>query len=200
VILFGGSDLTAWAHRDNVDPAILYEPEWTVKDGYFEVTRGTGSLYTTENFGDVQLHLEWAEPEDVKGASQGRGNSGIKFLGLYEIQILDSHQNMTYADGQAAAVYGQYPPDVNASRKPGEWQTYDIIFELPRFEGSKATSPGYLTVLHNGVLVHHRRELSGVTGMRSPGKYVVHPPGGPIMLQDHGDPVRFRNIWARHLK
>lgn len=199
VVLFDGTNLGHWAHHDREDLATLYEAQWKVQDGYFEVTRGNGDLYTIENFGDVQLHVEWQVPEDVKGASQGRGNSGIKFLGLYEVQILDSYNNLTYADGQAASIYGQYPPAVNASRPPGEWQTYDIIFEMPKFEGDKLVTPGYLTVLHNGVLVHHRRELAGVTGMRSPGKYATHPPAGPIMLQDHGNPIRFRNIWARNL-
>lgn len=199
VVLFDGTDLSAWAHHDREEMSSLYEAQWKVEDGFFEVARGNGDLFTIENFGDVQLHVEWQIPENIKGSSQGRGNSGIKFLGLYEVQILDSYNNLTYADGQAASIYGQYPPAVNASRPPGEWQTYDVIFEMPTFEGDKLITPGYLTVLHNGVLVHHRRELAGVTGMRSPGKYSPHPPAGPIMLQDHGNPIRFRNIWARHL-
>jgi hypothetical protein len=199
LVLFDGGDLSEWAHHDREDPAVFYEPRWTIGEGWFEVKRGTGDLFTVENFGDVQLHLEWASPAPARGKSQGRGNSGVKFLGLYEVQILDSFENRTYADGQAASIYGQYPPEVNVSRQPGEWQSYDIIFEMPRFEEDKLVSPGYLTVLHNGVLVHHRRELAGVTGMRSPGRYRPHPPGGPIMLQDHGNPVRFRNIWVRRL-
>lgn len=200
VVLFDGIDLNGWAHYIREENSTtLIEPQWNVKDGYFEITRGHGDLYTIENFGDVQLHIEWQIPENIKGSSQGRGNSGVKFLGLYEVQILDSFNNLTYADGQAGAIYGQYPPAVNASKAPGQWQTYDIIFEMPKFEGEKLITPGYLTVLHNGVLVHHRRELAGVTGMASPGRYRPHPPAGPIMLQDHGNPIRFRNVWARHL-
>ncbi len=199
VVLFDGQNLNEWAHLDREEKNSLIEAQWPVLDGYFEAARGSGDLYTIENFADVQLHLEWCIPEQTKGTSQGKGNSGVKFLGLYEVQILDSFQNRTYADGQAGAIYGQYPPAVNVSRPAGQWQSYDIIFEMPRFEGEQLKSPGYLTVLHNGVLVHHRRELAGVTGMRSPGKFQLHPPAGPIMLQDHGDPVRFRNIWARPL-
>jgi hypothetical protein len=199
VVLFSGDSLSEWAHRDHEEEGALYEAQWAIRDGYFEVARGHGDLYSLENFGSVQLHMEWSCPEGVSGSSQGKGNSGIKFLGLYEVQILDSYQNRTYADGQAAAIYGQYPPDVNASRPAGQWQSYDIVFEIPKFEGDTLISPGYLTVFHNGVLVHHRRELVGVTGMRSPGKYQPHPPAGPIMLQDHGAPVRFRNIWVRPL-
>jgi hypothetical protein len=199
IVLFDGQNLNEWVHLDREDKDALIEAQWPVLDGYFEAARGSGDLYTIENFADVQLHLEWCIPEQTKGSSQGKGNSGVKFLGLYEVQILDSFQNRTYADGQAGAIYGQYPPAVNVSRPAGQWQSYDIIFEMPKFEGEQLKSPGYLTVLHNGVLVHLRRELAGVTGMRSPGKYLPHPPAGPIMLQDHGDPVRFRNVWARPL-
>lgn len=199
VVLFDGTDLALWGHRDPEEPGLFIEPQWTVENGYFQASRGNGDLYTLDSFGSLQLHLEWASPAEPQGRSQARGNSGVKFLGLYEVQILDSYKNRTYADGHAGAIYGQYPPVVNASRPPGRWQSYDIIFEIPQFEGDELVRPGYLTVLHNGVLVQHRRELAGVTGMKSPGKYSPHPPAGPIMLQDHGNPVRFRNIWVRSL-
>lgn len=199
LVLFDGTDLALWGHRDGEQPGLFIEPQWKVENGYFQAAQGNGDLYTLDSFGSVQLHLEWAAPEKPQGRSQARGNSGIKFLGLYEVQILDSYNNRTYADGHAGAIYGQYPPAVNASRPPGKWQSYDIIFEIPEFQGDELVRPGYLTVLHNGVLVQHRRELAGVTGMKSPGKYSPHPPAGPIMLQDHGNPVRFRNIWVRSL-
>lgn len=200
VILFDGKNMDQWAHRDRETPDGLYVPRWKHENDYFEIVRGTGDLFTIDSFGDLQMHIEWMVPEGTRGQSQGRGNSGIKFLGLYEVQILDSFENRTYADGQAGAIYGQFPPDVNASRPQGQWQSYDIIFEIPKFEGEQLASPGYLTVLYNGVLIHHRRELAGVTGMASPGKYRQHPPAGPIMLQDHGNAIRFRNIWVRPLK
>ncbi|WP_164102719.1 3-keto-disaccharide hydrolase [Candidatus Laterigemmans baculatus] len=199
LVLFDGTDLALWGHRDREEPGMFVEPQWKVENGYFQASRGHGDLYTLDSFGSVQLHLEWAAPEEAKGRSQGRGNSGVKFLGLYEVQILDSYNNRTYADGHAGAIYGQYPPAVNASRPPGKWQSYDIIFEIPKFDGDELVRPGFITVLHNGVLVQHRRELAGVTGMKSPGKYSPHPPAGPIMLQDHGNPVRFRNVWVRSL-
>ena len=193
-VLFNGKDLSQWAHR--VDGKLV-DPTWAVRDGYFET--GKGSLHTRESFGDVQLHLEWAAPSVVEGNSQGRGNSGIYLMGQYEIQVLDSYNNRTYADGQAAAMYGQWPPLANAARPPGEWQTYDIIFEAPRFEDGKLVKPAFQTVLWNGVVVHNRKEAIGSTVYRNVAKYTPHAPELPLMIQDHANPVRFRNIWIRKL-
>ena len=146
------------------------------------------------------MHLEWAAPAEVVGDSQGRGNSGVFLMGLYEIQVLDGYDNRTYADGITAAIYGQYPPLVNACRKPGEWQVYDILFVALRFDGDKLVSPAYVTVLHNGVLVHHYREIMGPTGHKSVASYdKPQPPRGPLRLQDHTNPVRYRNIWIREI-
>jgi len=188
-VLFDGSDLAAW--RGGSGPA-----RWELVDGAM-VVNGTGSIQTRESFGDLQLHLEWAAPEEPVSSSQGRGNSGVYLMGRYEIQILDSFENRTYADGQAAALYGQTPPLVNACRPPGEWQTYDIVFTAPRFTDGKLARPATATVLHNGVLVHNAREFIGITTHRSVATYSEHPPTGPIELQDHGNPIRFRNVWVR---
>ena len=199
VILFDGKDLSNWvtkARRSNATGP----PEWKVGNGYFEVARGTGHLLSKEKFGDVQLHIEWAAPAEVVANSQGRGNSGVLFMMLYEIQVMDSYDNVTYADGQAASIYGQYPPLVNASRKPGEWQSYDIIFEAPVFEGERLVKPAYATVLHNGVMVHHRKAFLGPMRHKILTHYEPHEAEGPLMLQAHGNPVRYRNIWARRLK
>ena len=193
-VLFDGQDLSRWAHQDGS------AARWKVANGYLEVLPKAGFLYTKQAFGDCQLHVEFAEPTPPTGESQGRGNSGVFLMGRYEIQVLDSYQNKTYADGQAAAVYGQYPPLVNAARPPGEWQSYDIIFHGPRFDGSgRLTRPARVTVLHNGVLVQDNVELTGPTehGERPP--YKAHPEKLPLGLQDHGNPVRFRNIWIREL-
>jgi hypothetical protein len=192
VVLFDGRDASRWKGRDG-------ECRWKVENGYLEVSPGTGNIETREHFGDCQLHLEWAAPSVVKGDSQGRGNSGVFLMGLYEIQVLDCFDNPTYADGTTAAIYGQYPPLVNACRKPGDWQTYDIIWEGPRFEGERLTRPAAITVIQNGIVVHHRTQLLGRTGHRQAPAYTPHPPVGPLMLQDHGDLVRFRNIWYRPL-
>lgn len=186
IVLFDGKDLSKWK-----------ESGWKVENGYVEI--GKGNLVTKEEFGDCQFHIEWCAPSPAKGEGQGRGNSGIFFLGRYELQILDSYENKTYPDGQAAALYGQYPPMVNASRAPGEWQSYDIVFIAPRFEGNELKSPAKVTVFHNGVVVHHAAEMIGQTTHRAVAKYSAHGPKGPVMLQDHGDPVRFRNIWIRPL-
>jgi hypothetical protein len=194
VILFDGKDLSKWSHRDREK---LLAPTWTVRRGYFET--GKGSLHTRDSFGDVQLHLEWAAPSVVSGNSQGRGNSGIFLMGQYEIQVLDSYRNRTYADGQAAAMYGQWPPLVNAARPPGKWQTYDIVFEAPRFEDGKLVKPAFQTVIWNGVVVHNRKEAMGATVYRNVAQYTAHAPELPLMIQDHANPVRFRNIWIRRL-
>jgi hypothetical protein len=156
-------------------------------------------LQTTQEFTDFQLHVEFATPADVKGNSQERGNSGVFLLGKFEIQVLDSFDNLTYPDGQAAAMYGQHPPLVNASRRPGEWQTYDIVFTGPRFERDALSKPAIVTVMHNGVLVHNAAAFTGPTRHRSVLPYTPDMAKGPIALQDHGNPVRYRNIWIRGL-
>ena len=192
VVLFDGSGLEAWRSGEA-------DATWKVVGDYMEVN-GTGSIQTRAEFGDVQLHLEFATPAEVKGNSQGRGNSGVFFFGRYEVQVLDSFENPTYPDGQCAALYGQFPPAVNASRGPGEWQTYDIAFRAPRFgEDGSVLEPARVTVIHNGVFVHVDKEMIGATAHRNVGKYSPHGPKGHIQLQDHGNPMRFRNIWVRPL-
>ncbi|HID06710.1 MAG TPA: DUF1080 domain-containing protein [Armatimonadetes bacterium] len=195
IILFDGTDLSNWVSCKDGG-----EARWKVEDGYMEVVPGTGDIQTKEHFGDCQLHIEWMAPVEATGEGQGRGNSGVFMMGLYEIQVLDCYNNPTYADGTTAAIYGQYPPLVNACRPPGEWQTYDIIWEAPRFDGDKLIRPAYVTVLHNGIVVHNHTELIGPTTHRRVLGYKPHPPTGPLRLQDHGCPVRFRNIWYRVLK
>lgn len=197
IVLFDGSDLSHWLTRDrqgNIRPAA-----WKVENGYIEVMPRSGSIFSKEKFGDCQIHIEWATPAEITGSGQGRGNSGIMIMGRYEIQVLDSYENITYADGQAGAMYGQYPPRVNASRPPGEWQTYDIIFEAPKFEGSKLVKKAYVTVFHNGVLLHHRQPFLGQVVWKQVATYQPHESEGHLLLQDHGDKVRFRNIWVRRL-
>lgn len=198
IVLFDGKDLSAWVTRGRGTPPPAPAPAgWAVHDGYFESGPG-GTISTRESFGDVQLHLEFATPENAEGTSQGRGNSGVIFMGRYEIQVLDSYNNRTYADGMAASIYGEYPPLVNAARKPGEWQSYDIIFEAPRFTGRP--SPGYFTVFWNGVMVHNRKQLLGSTAaIMTPHAYTAHEPELPLALQAHGNRVRYRNIWIRRL-
>ena len=161
IVLFDGKDLSKWAQRGANGESI--EPKWPVRDGYFETGAKSGSMFTRDSFGDVQLHIEWATPSVVSGTSQGRGNSGVILMGRYEVQVLDMYNNRTYADGGAGSLYGQWPPLVSAPRPPGEWQTYDIIFEAPRFEGDKLVKPAFATVFWNGVLAQHRKELVGST-------------------------------------
>jgi hypothetical protein len=197
VVLFNGKDLSQWVTYLRGQQTT---PKWKVQDGYAEVVDHAGSINTKEKFGDVQLHIEWASPAEISGSSQNRGNSGILFMGRYEIQVLDSYQNPTYADGQAAAIYGQYPPLVNASRKPGEWQTYDIVFEAPRFEGDKLTRPAYATVFQNGVLVQNHEQLFGDTPHAKLGTYRPQGPEESLQLQNHHCAVRYRNIWIRRIK
>ena len=191
-ILFDGTDLSGWTGREG-------EAQWKVENGYMEAVPRTGDIETRERFGDCQLHLEFACPAEVKGDSQGRGNSGVFMMGNYEIQVLDGYDNPTYADGITASVYGEFPPLVNACRKPGEWQTYEIIWTAPRFSGVDLVSPAFLTLLHNGVAVHNHVALTGPTGHRDVYPYKAHAPTGPLKLQDHGDLVRYRNIWYRPL-
>ena len=201
VILFDGTNLSAWVQRGKHGEGRgkLVEPTWKVHDGYVEVDPGAGSLLSKEKFGDIQLHVEWATPAAVCGSSQWSGNSGVMIMGLYEFQILDSLDNVSYADGQAGSIYGQWPPLVNASRGRGEWQSYDIVFEAPRFEGTKLLKPAFATVFHNGVLVQNHREIVGPVAHRRWNHYKAHPPELPLLLQDHDVPVRFRNIWVRRI-
>ena len=196
VVLFDGASLDRWTHGDG-SPA-----RWTLVNGAMQVAPGTGGIFSRDSVGDVQLHIEWMAPNPPKGMDQDRGNSGVFFGdGRYEVQVLDSWHNATYADGQAAAIYGQYPPLVNASRPPGTWQSYDIIYSRPRFAPTgKVTSPAVLTVWHNGVLVQDHRALVGPTANGSRPPYERHPDRLRISLQDHEHPVRFRNIWYRPLE
>jgi hypothetical protein len=195
IVLFDGTNLESWISSKTKET-----PDWTInKDGSMTVKPGTGYIQTKENFGSIQLHLEWKAPQVVKGNGQGRGNSGVFFQGKYEVQILDNYQNKTYANGQAASVYKQYPPLKNACKSPSEWQTYDIIFNAPQFdELGRKTKSGSITVLHNGVLVQNHITLLGTTEYIGWPKYKVHG-DGPIKLQDHGDLVNYRNIWVRKL-
>jgi 3-keto-disaccharide hydrolase len=193
VVLLGPrDDLSAWQMADGAAAT------WAMKDGVLET--GKGMLRTKALFTDVQLHVEFATPSIVKGDSQGRGNSGVFLLGVFEIQVLDSYKNPTYPDGQAAAMYGQYPPLVNASRPPGEWQTYDITFTAPRFtQAGTLDKPAVATVFHNGIVVHNATPFWGPTAHRKIDPYTPATATGPISLQDHGNPVRYRNIWIRKL-
>ncbi|MFO1498453.1 MAG: family 16 glycoside hydrolase [Verrucomicrobiota bacterium] len=195
VVLFDGKDLSAWAGMDGTPT------KWIVKDGYMECVKGSGYVRTLQNFGDCQLHIEWAAPVPAEGKGQGRGNSGVFFgLDRYEVQVLDSYENATYADGSAGSVYGQYAPLVNVCRPPGQWQTYDILYTAPRFAGEgKVSSPARLTVFQNGVVIQQNVELTGPTSWLERASYRPHPEKTPISLQDHGNPVRYRNIWIREL-
>jgi hypothetical protein len=189
IVLFDGKSCEAFENGDKC----------TIADGAFTI--GQGGIRSKQAFGDVQLHLEFATPEKVEGSGQGRGNSGVYLMGRYEVQILDSFDNQTYFDGQAASIYKQSPPLVNASRKPGEWQTYDIIFDAPRFsEDGSVAKPARVTVLHNGVLVQHAFELLGGTFYDRPPAYTKHEDKAPFNIQYHGNPVKFRNIWVREIK
>jgi hypothetical protein len=192
VLLGPGSDVSAWQMMKG-------EPvTWVMTDGVLPT--GKGMIRTKAEFTDFQLHVEFATPSEVKGDSQGRGNSGVFLLGRFEIQVLDSYQNRTYADGQAAAMYGQHPPLVNASRPPGEWQTYDIVFTAPRFtQSGSLDKPAVVTVLHNGIVVHNAVPFWGPTTHRRIEAYTPETAKGPISLQDHGNPVRYRNIWIRRI-
>lgn len=191
IVLFDGTSLSKWKGKTG-------EPDWEVKEG--AVTVGKGSITTKEAFGDCQLHVEWATPAEVKGEGQERGNSGVYLQDRYEIQVLDSYANKTYFHGQAGSLYKQYAPLVNASRKPGEWQTYDVVFHAPRFDAAgKLTQKGTLTLFHNGVLIQDHVEILGATSHKGAPVYTAHPLEQPLSLQDHGNPVRYRNIWIRRL-
>lgn len=191
IVLFDGTDLSKWKSEKGNG-----EAKWTVKDGVATVN-GSGSILTKDEFGDCQLHVEWASPAEVKGNGQGRGNSGVYLQGRYEVQVLDCYENKTYIDGMTGALYSKYPPLVNACRKPGEWQAYDIIFHPPKpAPDGKGVIPGSLTVLFNGVLIQDHVKVEGAT---TASKFGGATEKGPLMLQDHGNPVRYRNIWIRPL-
>jgi len=199
IVLFDGKNLDEWVMEKDGSPA-----DWIVGEGYMQVPpkgEGVGGyIKTKREFGDVQLHVEFATPEKVEGNSQGRGNSGVFLLGGYEIQVLDSYENESYADGQASALYGYKPPLVNASRPPGKWQTYDIIFESPKWDSEgNLLKRSRVTVLHNGVLTHHYQDSLGPSGHKRVANYNQVRDKGPIKLQNHSNPTRFRNIWVREL-
>jgi hypothetical protein len=190
VVLFDGKDLSQWTDRQG-NPA-----PWLVQDGVAVAAKS--DIVTKEQFGDLQLHLEFREPLPAKGEGQGRGNSGVYLMGQYEIQVLDCYENKTYADGMTGAIYGQHPPLANACRPSADWQTYDIIFNTPHFgTGGALVSPGYVTVLHNGVVVQNHQAIRGTTNWRQPGQYTPHGPTGPLALQFHNNAISFRNIWVR---
>jgi hypothetical protein len=200
IVLFDGKDLSKWSHEGRgADRGKLTDPKWVMGSGYFESVPATPDLITKEKFGDCQLHIEWSELADIQGTSQGRGNSGVLFMKRYEIQVLDPYNNVTYADGGAGAIYGQWPPLVNPGRKPGEWQTYDIVFKAPVFEGSNLVKPAYFTVFFNGVMVHDHQEAIGPMVYRQLARYTPHDAEDSLMLQSHNNRVRFRNIWIRRL-
>jgi hypothetical protein len=194
LVLFDGKDLSEW---ESVKGGPV---KWTIGDAAFTVSKGAGDIRTRRAFGDCQLHIEWRTPAEVAGEGQDRGNSGVYLQSRYEVQILDSYNNATYVNGQAASIYKQYIPLVNASRKPGEWQSYDIFFRAPRFlEDGTVDKPAYVTVVHNGVLVQDHVQIKGSTVYRGNPEYAKHNAKEPLMLQEHGNPVSFRNIWIREL-
>jgi hypothetical protein len=193
IVLFDGKDLSKWTTQGG-SPA-----KWDVKEGILTVTKGLGVIQTKQTFGDIQLHIEWRTPAIVEGEGQGRGNSGIFFQERYELQVLDSYESPTYSNGQAASIYKQTMPLVNATRKPGEWQNYDVVYTAPHFgENGNVVSPARITVLQNGVLVQNNTTIWGSTTYRGMATYEVHGKGA-LRLQDHGNPVSYRNIWVREL-
>jgi hypothetical protein len=196
IVLFDGRDTSKWVQMRRGRPVPF---SWKVENGYMECVARVGDIATKDKFGDAQFHIEWAAPAGLEAAGQDRGNSGVLLMGRYEVQVLDSWNNATYADGQAGAIYGWWPPLVNAVRKPGEWQTYDIFFEAPRFKNGALARPAYVTVMLNGVLVQHHQEIGGPMAHRIVRKYEAHAPEEPLALQNHNTKVRFRNIWARKL-
>jgi hypothetical protein len=200
IVLFDGKDLSKWSQTGRgADAGKQVDAKWKVENGYVESVPRTGDLRTRDVFGDMQLHIEWSEPATVRGTSQGRGNSGVQLMDRYEVQVLDCWNNPTYADGQAGALYGMWPPLANPCRKPGEWNVYDILFEAPKFEAGKLVKPAYATVIFNGVMVHHHQEIMGHTIYREVATYQPHDAEMPLTLQEHGNAVRFRNIWVRRV-
>jgi len=193
-VLFNGKDLSGWRDAQG-GPA-----QWNVHDAYFEVAPKTGDIYTREVFGDIQLHVEWRTPAPLKPGNVWQGNSGVFLFGAFELQVFESSRNLIYADGQAGAIYGQFPPLVNPSCEPGEWQTYDIVFNPAHFKDGNLETPAYITAFQNGVLIQNHTAILGETGHRILPHYVDRGPKGPVRLQDHGDLVRYRNIWVRQLK
>ena len=196
IVLFDGTSLDNWTATDGT------ATKWILKDGALQPTEDSGYIQSKQEFGSIQLHVEFATPAVPEGDGQGRGNSGVFLMGQYEVQVLDSYGNTTYPDGQCAALYGRHKPLANACRKPGEWQSYDIVFHRPIFEGDKLVKRATFTVIHNGVLVHDKAKLTGGTGWEgshSISDYVAHGDKGPLQFQDHGNPVLFRNVWVREL-
>jgi hypothetical protein len=198
IVLFDGNDLSQWEQVSRRGGQVT-APQWKVENGYFEIIPRTGRLRTKESFGDCQLHIEWQIPKEAQGKGQDIGNSGVEFMGRYEIQVLESAEHDTYADGGAGAIYGVWPPMVNPARPQGEWNSYDIFFEAPRFDGDKVLKPATVTVIFNGILVQHYKAYPGSTVWRRVGTYTPHPAELPLSLQDHNEPVRFRNVWVRKL-
>ncbi len=195
IVLFDGKDLSAWESAKDGSKA-----PWTVQDGHFTVKPGTGNIKTKEDFGDFQLHIEWRSPQKIEGEGQGRGNSGIFLQGLYEVQVLDSYESPTYVNGQAGSIYKQHPPLVNATKPPTEWDVYDIIYTAPKFDEKNGAllEAGYVTVMHNGVVVQNHSKLQGTTEYIGTPKWVAHG-DGPLVLQDHSNTTSFRNVWIRPL-
>lgn len=197
IVLFDGKSLDQWRAADTTKG----DAAWRIEDGAMVVAAGKGDIATRRKFGDMQLHIEWSTPNPPRGESQDRGNSGVFLMSTYEVQVLDSWHADTYADGQAAAIYGEFPPLVNASRPPGEWQVYDIVFHRPHFDaGGRVTSPARATVFHNGVLVQDDQVILGPTTNGHRTAYTAHADRLPLQLQDHSHPVRYRNIWIRELE
>lgn len=191
IVLFDGKDLSQWRDQKTGGPA-----PWTIENG--AAVSAKDYIETTNQFGDIQLHLEFMEPTPPAESGQGRGNSGVFLMGRYEIQVLDCYHNPTYADGSTGSIYAQHPPLANPCRPPGQWSTYDILFTTPHFDvDGKVTTPGYVTVILNGVVVQNHQAIRGITNHRAVGKYVAHGPTGPLALQYHNNPVSFRNIWVR---
>ncbi len=197
IVLFNGKDLSQWVSAGR--GGVTGQPRWKVENGFIEIVPKTGRLVTKEKFGDCQLHIEWMVPKEAQGTGQDRGNSGVELMGRYEIQVLESHTNLTYADGGAGSIYGVWPPMVNPARPQGEWNVYDIYFEAPRFEGDKVVKPATVTLFFNGVLAQDHRSYLGTTVWRNVGKYTPHGAEEPLSLQDHNQAVRFRNIWIRRI-
>jgi hypothetical protein len=197
IVLFDGKDLSKWMTAGRGGGQT--EPKWKVENGYIEIVPRTGRLVTKEKFGDCQLHVEWQVPSTSVGNGQAIGNSGIELMTRYEVQVLESNSHLTYADGGAGAIYGVWAPLSNPSRPMGEWNVYDIFFEAPHFEDGKMVKPAYMTVVFNGVLVQNHKDYLGTTIWRRLGTYTAHAAEEPLSLQDHSQPVRFRNIWIRKL-